>query len=137
MLVNKEHTVDEFFMPDDLVQLKDVLGTKLVKIKYKKNQGRGGAVEALKAMLEAAKEDGIGKWQISAGYRTWDDQVKMLNNKVAATRRAIRTGAAPKRAGRRCGPWRNREPASITWGWPLTSTRRGPPPSREPSRASG
>ena len=32
MLVNKEHMVDEFFVPDDLVELKDVLGTKLAKI---------------------------------------------------------------------------------------------------------
>ena len=41
------------------------------------------AVEALKAMLEAAKEDGLGKkWQISAGYRSWDQQVNMLNAKI-------------------------------------------------------
>ena len=83
MLVNKTHTVDEFFTPADLVQLKDVLGTKLAKIKYKKTMGVRTAVEALKAMLEAAKEDGLGKkWQISAGYRSWDQQVNMLNAKI-------------------------------------------------------
>ena len=83
MLVNKTHTVDEFFTPADLVQLKNVLGTKLAKIKYKKTMGVRTAVEALKVMLEAAKEDGLGKkWQISAGYRSWDQQVNMLNAKI-------------------------------------------------------
>ena len=85
MLVNKTHTVDEFFTPADLVKLKDVLGTKLVKVKYKNTMGVRTAVEALKAMLEAAKADGLGKkWQISAGYRTWDQQVSMLNQKTSA-----------------------------------------------------
>ena len=82
-LLNKDHPVDEFFTPADLVLLKDVLGTKLVKIKYKKTMGVRAAAEALKAMLEAAKEDGLGKkWQISAAYRTWDQQVSMLNQKT-------------------------------------------------------
>ena len=85
MLVNKDHPVDEFFTPDDLVLIKDVLGTKLAKIKYKKTMGVRTAVEALKAMLEAAGEDGLGKkWQISAGYRSWDQQVSMLNQKTNA-----------------------------------------------------
>ena len=85
MLINKEpgRSVDEFFKPADLVNLKDILGTKLAKIKYKNTLGVRTAVEALKAMLEAAKEDGIGKkWQISAGYRTWDQQVNLLNAKT-------------------------------------------------------
>ena len=87
MLVNKEpeNTLDEFFTPADLVKIKDILGTKLAKIKYKNTMGVRTAVEALKAMLEAAKEDGIGKkWQISAGYRTWDQQVNLLNQKTSA-----------------------------------------------------
>lgn len=88
MLVNKDHTVDEFFQPDDLVQVKDILGTKLAKIKYKGTKGVRTAVEALKAMLEAATADGLKKWQVAAGYRTWDEQVKILNNKVASYRKS-------------------------------------------------
>lgn len=87
MLINKEpgRSVDEFFKPADLVNIKDILGTKLAKIKYKNTLGVRTAVEALKAMLEAAKADGIGKkWQISAGYRTWDQQVNLLNSKTNA-----------------------------------------------------
>lgn len=87
MLVNKDHTVDEFFVPDDLVPVKDVLGTKLAKIKYKGTKGVRTALEALKDMLEAANAEGLKKWQIAAGYRTWDEQVKMLNNKIASYRK--------------------------------------------------
>ena len=88
MLVNKDHTVDEFFAPADLVKLKDYLGTNLVKIKYKDTRGVETAVEALKAMLQAAVADGLKKWQVAAGYRTWDDQVKMLNKKIASYRKS-------------------------------------------------
>jgi len=110
ILVNKDHPVPggEFFNPADLVQLNKELSSKLVTIKYKKTRGVKAAVDALKEMLEAAKEDGIGKWQISAGYRTWDDQVSMLNSKVRsyqkshkdwssskARRAALRTVAEP------------------------------------------
>ena len=110
MLVNKDNPVPsgEFFVPADMVQLNKELSSKLVTIKYKKTRGVKVAVEALKAMLEAAKADGIGKWQISAGYRSWDDQVNMLNSKVRsyqkshkdwssskARRAALRTVAEP------------------------------------------
>ena len=110
MLVNKDNPVPsgEFFVPADMVQLNKELSSKLVTIKYKKTRGVKVAVEALKEMLEAAKADGIGKWQISAGYRSWDDQVNMLNSKVKsyqkshkdwssskARRAALRTVAEP------------------------------------------
>ena len=83
MLVNKEHRVDEDFEPADLVLLTDVLDTSLVKVKYKTTKGVRTAVEALRDMLEAAREDGVTKWQISAGYRTWKDQEGMLNAKTS------------------------------------------------------
>ena len=110
MLVNKDNPVPsgEFFVPADMVQLNKELSSKLVTIKYKKTRGVKAAVEALKVMLEAAKADGIGKWQVSAGYRSWDDQVNMLNSKVRsyqkshkdwssskARRAALRTVAEP------------------------------------------
>ena len=110
ILVNKDNPVPsgEFFVPADMVQLNKELSSKLVTIKYKKTRGVKVAVEALKAMLEAAKADGIGKWQVSAGYRSWDDQVNMLNSKVRsyqkshkdwssskARRAALRTVAEP------------------------------------------
>ena len=83
MLVNADHVVDEFFMPDDLVLVSEIIPKNLATIKYKKTRGVRTAVEALKTMLEAAKADGVGKkWQIAAGYRSWDDQNNMLNAKI-------------------------------------------------------
>ena len=83
MLVNKDHVVDEFFTPADLVQVNEIIKKDLATVKYKKTRGVRTAVEALKEMLEAAKADGIGKkWQIAAGYRSWDDQVNVLNAKI-------------------------------------------------------
>ncbi len=82
MLVNKTHTVDEYFEPADLVLLTEVLDSKLVKVKYKDTKLVREAAEALEKMLEAAKEAGVKKWQISAGYRTWVEQNGMLNTKT-------------------------------------------------------
>ena len=96
MLVTADHPVDEYFVPADLVNLKDVLDKKLVTIKYKKTQGVRTAVEALQTMLEAAKEDKITKWQISAGYRTWDDQVKLLNAKISSYRKKNKDWSSSK-----------------------------------------
>lgn len=82
MLVNKQHTVDEYFRPADLVLLTEVLDSKLCKVKYKDTKLVREAAEALEKMLEAAKEDGVKKWQVSAGYRTWVEQNNMLNSKT-------------------------------------------------------
>lgn len=96
MLVNADHPVDEYFEPADLVTLTDVLDKKLVKVKYKKTRAVRTAVEALKTMLEAAKEDKITKWQISAAYRTWDDQVKLLNSKISSYRKKNKDWSSSK-----------------------------------------
>ena len=96
MLVNADHPVDEYFVPADLVELRDILDKKLVKIKYKKTRGVRTAVEALNTMLEAAKEDKIKNWQVSAGYRTWDDQVKLLNAKISSYRKKNKDWSSSK-----------------------------------------
>ena len=96
MLVNNDHPVDEYFVPADLVELRDVLDKKLVKIKYKKTRGVRTAAEALNTMLEAAKEDKIKNWQVSAGYRTWDDQVKLLNAKISSYRKKNKDWSSSK-----------------------------------------
>ena len=96
MLVNNDHPVDEYFVPAELVELRDILDKKLVKIKYKKTRGVRTAVEALNTMLEAAKEDKIKNWQVSAGYRTWDDQVKLLNAKISSYRKKNKDWSSSK-----------------------------------------
>ena len=82
LLINKEYPVAETFVPANLVTLSEVCDAKLVKIKYAQTQGVAEAVDALIAMLEAAKKDGITNWQISAGYRSYQKQVTTLNAKI-------------------------------------------------------
>lgn len=82
LLINKDHPVPESFVPEDLVLLTDLCDPKLVKIKYKTIQGVRPAVEALVTMLEAAKAEGVTKWQISAGYRSYQKQTSTLNAKI-------------------------------------------------------
>lgn len=83
MLVNKTHPVDEFLVPGDLVLLKDVLDSKLVKIKYADTKAVREVAEALDEMLQAAKADGVTKWQVSTAYRSYAQQEKTLNNKIS------------------------------------------------------
>ena len=82
MLVNKEYPVGEDFLPADLVTLNDVCDSGLVKIKYKGTMAVKAAADALIKMLEAAKGDGVVKWQISAAYRSYETQVNTLNAKI-------------------------------------------------------
>ena len=84
LLVNKTHPVDEFLVPADLVKLGDVLDSKLVKIKYKDTSAVREVAEALEAMLEAAKADGVTKWQVSTAYRSYAQQEKTLDNKISS-----------------------------------------------------
>ncbi|MBQ3705807.1 MAG: D-alanyl-D-alanine carboxypeptidase family protein [Clostridia bacterium] len=82
MLTNLEHPVGEDFLPADLVLMTELCDEKLVKIKYAETLGVRRAVEALTEMLEAAREDGITNWQVSAGYRSYAQQERMLNAKI-------------------------------------------------------
>ena len=84
MLVNKTHPVDEFLVPAGLVLLTDVLDTELVRIKYKDTKAVREVAEALEEMLEAARADGVTKWQVSTAYRSWAQQEKTLENKISS-----------------------------------------------------
>ena len=84
MLTNADHPVGEAFLPADLILMTELCDPKLVKIKYPSTQGVRTAVEALVTMLEAAGADGVKKWQVSAGYRSYQDQERMLNNSIAS-----------------------------------------------------
>ena len=82
ILVNKEYPVGDTFQPADLVLLTEVLDSSLIRVKYKKTQAVRRAAEALETMLEAAKADGVTKWQVSAAYRSIADQQSLLNSKI-------------------------------------------------------
>lgn len=83
MLVNKEHPVGENFEPADLVSLNEVCDPGLVKIKYKNTRAVRQAAVALTEMLEAAREDGVTKWQVSAAYRSYESQENILNARIS------------------------------------------------------
>lgn len=82
ILVNKTHPVEENYKPDDLVVLANVLPSSLVTVKGSDMEGDRTAVNALKTMLQAAQDEGIGNWQISAGYRSYAYQQKLFDNQV-------------------------------------------------------
>lgn len=82
LLVNKEKPVGSDFIPADLVNMTTYCDSSLVKIKYDGTQGVREAVDALLEMLRAAKNDGITNWQVSAAYRSYQDQVDIMEDNV-------------------------------------------------------
>ncbi len=82
MLTNLQVPVGENFVPADLVKMTDLCDPSLIRIKYPETMAVRSAVEALITMLEAARADGITKWQCSAAYRSYADQEKMLNYRI-------------------------------------------------------
>ena len=87
MLVNREHRITEDYQPPSLVYLIDVCPADVVTIKGKDIQGDPVAVNALIKMLRGAIAEGIGDWQVSAGYRTYAYQQRLFDDKVASLRR--------------------------------------------------
>ena len=84
ILVNRTHTLDENYVPSDLVSIANLLPSDIVKVKYKGTQANRTATEALAVMLRAAAADGITNWQVSSAYRTWKEQQKLVDNSVSA-----------------------------------------------------
>lgn len=82
LLVNRENALEPGFIPDDLVNMSTYCDASLVKIKYDGTQGVRAAVDALMEMLQAAKADGLVNWQVSAAYRSIDDQQEIFDDKV-------------------------------------------------------
>lgn len=82
ILVNREYRVDASYVPATLVILNNVCPAELVKIKGSDIQGDATATEALITMLTAATQEGITNWQVSAGYRSYDYQQKLVDNQV-------------------------------------------------------
>ncbi len=83
LLVNKTHPVDKNYKPNDLVKLKNVLPSSLVTVKGSAIEGDRTAAQALIELFTAAQADGIGNWQISAGYRSYKYQQELFDKQVA------------------------------------------------------
>lgn len=82
LLVNREHPLPEDYQPWDLVELNDYCDPDLVKIKYADTWAEREAADALMVMLEAAHEEGITVWQVSAAYRTVAYQQQLFDSQV-------------------------------------------------------
>ena len=82
LLVNKQHPLAEGFVPANLVNMSEYCDPALVKIKYDGTQAVYEAVDALIEMLEAAKADGVTNWQVSAAYRSIEEQQNIFNENV-------------------------------------------------------
>ena len=81
-LVNKTHPVESDFVPADLVKIREIIPSDLATLQSNDLQGVREAVEALKVMLLAAKEDGISHFKIRESYRTYADQQRIFNSYV-------------------------------------------------------
>ena len=77
-LVNREHLVDATYVPENLVNLRDVCPSDVVTIKGSDIRGNATAVDALIHMLSDAVDEGIGNWQVSAGYRSYSYQQSLV-----------------------------------------------------------
>ncbi len=84
ILVNKDNPIEADYQPQDLVVLRNVLPSSLVYVKGSEIEGNREAADALQTMFEAAKDDGITGWQISAGYRSYAYQQQLFDKQVEA-----------------------------------------------------
>ncbi len=82
MLVNKENMVPSSYAPDSLVRLRDKIPSSVAYIKGSDIEGDPTAVAALKALFEAAIQDGVTDWQVSAGYRSYKYQKRLFDDSV-------------------------------------------------------
>ena len=82
LLVNASHPVTADYRPSALTNLRSALSSSLVNVKGSDIQGDPAAVTALKEMLEAAKEEGVTGFQVSAGYRSIPYQQELFDKQV-------------------------------------------------------
>ena len=87
ILVNRDNMVDKNFVPNDLVEIANVVPSSVVKVKYNGTRANRTAVEALQRMLEDAIAQGVGNWQVSSAYRTYAGQQELVEDSVATFKR--------------------------------------------------
>ncbi|HPJ02125.1 MAG TPA: peptidoglycan-binding protein [Candidatus Limiplasma sp.] len=82
VLVNRDNPLPKDYKPETLVLLRNVLPSSQVYVKGSEIEGTPEAAEALKRMFQAAANDGVTNWQISAGYRSYSYQEQLFNDSV-------------------------------------------------------
>ena len=95
LLVNLNQSFPDGYVYYDLVVMNQYCDQSIVKIKYDNMLAEKEAVDALLSMLQAAKQDGIRNWQISAACRTVTEQKRLMNSRVNSY---VKNGMSKKKA---------------------------------------
>ena len=82
ILVNRQNHLPDDYQTVDLVNMTDYCDKSVVKIKASGIEGERIAVDALMDMFRAAIAEGIGNWQVSAGWRSVSYQQQLFDNQV-------------------------------------------------------
>ncbi|MBQ8160511.1 MAG: D-alanyl-D-alanine carboxypeptidase family protein [Clostridia bacterium] len=82
LLVNRSHLLSDSYETYDLICLNDYCPGDVVKIKYSDMYAEREAADALIVMLRAAISEGMDSWQISAAFRTVEDQQYLFDRQV-------------------------------------------------------
>ena len=82
ILVNRKHHLPDNYKTIDLVNMSKYCDKNVVKIKGNGIEGERVAVDALMDLFRAAIDDGIGNWQVSAGWRSVSYQQKLFDDQV-------------------------------------------------------
>lgn len=95
VLVNASHPLPSDYQAPSLVCLND-LENGLFTVKAPNTCATKTAADALSQMLSAAQADGLSVWQISAGYRSIEDQQRIWDETYAKYRE--QNGLSEKKA---------------------------------------
>lgn len=95
LVVNLNQPFPDGYVYYDLVVMNQYCDQSIVKIKYDNMLAEKEAVDALLSMLQAAKQDGIRNWQISAACRTVTEQKRLMNSRVNSY---VKNGMSKKKA---------------------------------------
>lgn len=82
ILVNRQHHLPDDYQTVELVNMAKYCNKNIVKIKANGIEGERVAVDALMELFQAAIDDGIGNWQVSAGWRSVSYQQQLFDNQV-------------------------------------------------------
>ena len=92
ILVNDDNYIPDNYQTVQLVNLRDYCDSAVVTVKGSEILGEKYAVDALLEMLQAARAEGLTKWQVNAGYRSIEYQQQLFDERVYAYRQEGLTG---------------------------------------------
>lgn len=95
LLINGNNTLDQNYLPSDLIFSKLSRGRATINMRLKKE-----AMEQLNYMLDAAYLDSVSGMVVTSGFRTFEKQTSLFNNKARILSRRMNRKAAMEEASR-------------------------------------